>query len=131
MYHLYYLRSHYPAISRLSIIHLHLRALAASFPLHCLNCCQMTESVERMSTKERFINSHHDHLREEYRQVTRIITIVTATITITINLGLGVIYTVDECLAVDGGYVEMGTIPEQSPSTPSRAHLEVTMTRRG
>lgn len=29
----------------------------------------MTESVEKMRTKERFINSQHDGLREEYVQV--------------------------------------------------------------
>ena len=30
---------------------------------------QVTESVEKMRAKERFINSQHDGLREEYRQV--------------------------------------------------------------
>lgn len=29
----------------------------------------MTESVEKMRTKERFINSHHEELREDYKQV--------------------------------------------------------------
>lgn len=29
----------------------------------------MTESVEKMRAKERFINSQHESLREEYRKV--------------------------------------------------------------
>lgn len=29
----------------------------------------MTESVEKMRSKERFINTHHAGLREEYKQV--------------------------------------------------------------
>ena len=30
---------------------------------------QVTESVEKMRAKERFINNQYDGLREEYRQV--------------------------------------------------------------
>ncbi|CAM9462017.1 unnamed protein product [Sphacelaria rigidula] len=30
---------------------------------------EITESVEKMRTKERFINSHHDGLRQEYKQL--------------------------------------------------------------
>lgn len=50
--------------------------LSVDIDLPTCNATKVTESVEKMRAKERFINSQHDGLREEYVQVGMVVGVV-------------------------------------------------------